>query len=233
MEHALNNLRQALREAAAKLGLPALWRWWLTELASLAPTAPRAALQRRRLRPILAFGDGVAVLWVPRIVDGALMLAEAARVPIGGDSAAIAHAGRALVDALPRRAPGAAASKIIVALPRSQVLRKQLVLPAAVEENLKDALAYDLDRHTPFRPDQLYFDAVVTARDQVKKLVHVDWAAALKSAVDTACRHAESWGAQVVAVTPDTLADETGSVVPPTSWSKLNLLPEEDRPERI
>ena len=83
MEYALNNFRQALREIAAKLGLPAFWRWWMGELAPLVPAAPRAALQRRRLRPILAFGDDVAVLWEPRMVDGALMLAEAARVPSG------------------------------------------------------------------------------------------------------------------------------------------------------
>lgn len=233
MEQALNNFRQALRQAAAKLGLPAFWRWWTGELASLAPMGPRAALQRRRRRPMLAFGDGVAVLWEPRVVDGVLVLAEVARVPTGGDLAATAQAGRAMIEALPRRPSGGAPVKVVIALPPSQVLRKQLMLPAAVEENLKDALAYDLDRHTPFRADQLYFDAVVIERDPAKKLIRVDWAAVLKTVVDTARRHVESWGALVVGVSPEAPTGEGGSAAPSSRWSKLNLLPEEERPEIV
>ena len=62
MERALNNLPAgAARRRAHDSGLPAFWRWWMAELAPLVPAAPRAALQRRRLRPMLAFGDGVAV----------------------------------------------------------------------------------------------------------------------------------------------------------------------------
>jgi len=232
MEFAIANLRQALRNNAASLGLPAFWRWWMAELAALAPNAPRTALKRRRLRPVLAFEEGVAVLWQPRVADGVLALAESVRVPLGGDAAAMAHAGRAVVDALPRRVYGgmAAGTRVVVALPRGQVLRKQLTLPAAVEENLKEALGYDLDRHTPFRPDQLYFDAVVVARDVAKKEIRVDWAAALKTVVDQARGHAENWGATVVSVTPETF--ESGSSAAPVAGSKLNLLPDAERPER-
>jgi len=233
MEHALNNLRQALREAAAKLGLPAFWRWWMGELASLTPAAPKTALQRRRLRPILAFGDDVAVLWEPRVVDGALALAETARVPLGGDAAAVAQAGRGLVEALPRRASGGGAAKVVIALPRAVVLRKQFALPAAVEENLKEAIGYDLDRHTPFRADQLYFDAVVISRDLAKKEIRVDWAAALRTTVDAARRHAESWGALVVGVTPESPEAWVGAAAPPARWTKLNLLPDEERSEIV
>ena len=84
---------------------------------------------------------------------------------------------------------------VVVALPLRQVLRKELVLPAAVEQNLRQTLAYDLDRHTPFRPDQVYFDAVVSGRDATKKTIRVDWTAALKTVVDGARRQAEAWGA--------------------------------------
>jgi general secretion pathway protein L len=161
------------------------------------------------------------------------VLAEAARVPMGSDPAAIAQAGRALIEALPRRASGGGAVKIVISLPRSQVLRKQLTLPAAVEENLKEALAYDLDRHTPFRADQLYFDAVVIGRDLANRQIKVDWAAALKTAVDAARRHAETWGALVVGVTPEAPEPGSATVVPPARWSKLNLLPDEERPEPV
>ena len=106
---------------------------------------------------------------------------------------------------LPRISYGGAVAeaKLVVALPPSQVLRKTITLPAAVEESLEQALAYDLDRHTPFKPDEVYFDAVVIGRDSAKKEIRVDWAAALRTVVDQACRRAEAWGATVVGVTPE------------------------------
>src|SRR5207253_11523302 len=110
------------------------------------------------------------------------------------------------------------------ALPISrQVLRKELTLPAAVEENLAQTLAYDLDRHTPFRPEQLYFDAVVVSRDAAKKTLRVDWAAALRSIVDDARKQVEAWGAVPRAVVPG----------PPATAAKLNLIPDVARPRPL
>ncbi len=232
MDLSIANIRPALRDLALKLELPALWRWWVDELAPMMPMAPRAALKRRRLRPVLAFGTDAAVLWDPRVDNGTLALAEVAAIPLSGDAAAIAHAGRTAIAALPARALSGvvAAPKIIVALSSAQVLRKHIVLPAAVEENLIETLAYDLDRHTPFRSDQLYFDATVVGRDMAKKEIRVDWAAALKTVVDSARRQAESWGAAVIGVTPEALTPGSGAVVSPSAWSKLNLLPQDERP---
>ena len=182
------------------LELPAFWRWWVAELAPLVPAAPRAAVQRRRLRPVLAFGDDTAVLWDLRIKNGSSSFSKS-RV---FRCSAILPPSRMLP--VPRskhcRTWRWSTRKVIVTLPPSQILRKQIVLPAAVEENLLQALTYDLDRHTPFRPEQLYFDAIVVSRDLARNEIRVDWAAALKSVVDQARRHAESWGATVVGVTP-------------------------------
>ena len=157
------DLRQRLREYAHRLGLPAFWRWWTGQLAPLVPAVPRAALKRRMLRPVLAFAQDVAVLWVPRTSDGALAYAPSAHIPLIGDPASVQQAGRAVIDTLPKADYGAgpATAKLVVALPPGQVLRKELRLPAAVEPDLKQALAYDLDRHTPFKPDELHFDAAV------------------------------------------------------------------------
>src|SRR4029079_11117302 len=118
------------------------------------------------------------VVWDPKVNEGTLAFVEVARIPLSGDAAAVAQAGRAAVEALPLRA-GESTVGVIVTLPRSQVLRKQIVLPAAVEENLLETLNYDLDRHTPFRPEQLYFDAAVVSRDAARNEIRVDWAAAL------------------------------------------------------
>ena len=221
--------RQRMRDFAHRVGLPAFWRWWMGQLVPLVPAAPRAAFKRRMLRPVLAFAQDAAVLWVPRTSNGSLHYAAAARIPLAGDPAAVQQTGRAVIDALPKVAygTGPAAARVVVALPSGQVLRKEIRLPAAVEQDLRQTLAYDLDRHTPFKPDELYFDSAVVGRDARKNEIRVDWAAALRSAVSDARRRAESWGATVVAVTPDSI----GSEGPVTSGgSRLNLLPEAERP---
>jgi hypothetical protein len=69
MDHATVNVRQWMRNLAHRLGLPAFWRWWMGELVPLVPAAPLAAVQRRRLRPVLAFTEDGGVLWEPRLTD--------------------------------------------------------------------------------------------------------------------------------------------------------------------
>src|SRR5439155_11445862 len=150
----------------------------------------------------IEFGDGEAVSWRPNVVDGALSWVAVARVPLSGDANDIAAAGRAAVAALTPDGEGRVPPDVVVALPSRQVMRKEIVLPAAVDEDLGQALSYDLDRHTPFRPEQLYFDAAVIDRDLAARTIRVDWAAALRTAVDAARRQVEDWGATVAAVVP-------------------------------
>jgi len=225
MERLLSNVRAWLRDTAYRAGLPRFWRWWTAELAPLMPAAPRSAIQRRRMRPVLEFGDGEVVVWQPEIAGGAFQMVKAATISLAGDAAAIGAAGRTALAALASAGQsGSPTPRVVVALPSRQVLRKELVLPAAVEQNLRQTLAYDLDRHTPFRADQVYFDAVVIGRDATKKTIRVDWTAALKTVVDGARRQAEAWGASVMAVRPGPVS---------SSVQRLNLLPQETRPARI
>ena len=163
--------------------------------------------------------------------DGSMGFDEAARIPRSADANAMRDAGRAAIGRLPSARYGgvAAAPRVVVSLPRGEVLRKQFTLPAAVERDLQQTLAYDLDRHTPFKPDELYFDAVVVARDGVKKEIRVDWAAARRTVVDQAVRQAGAFGADVVAVTPEV----TEAQGPATrAGTKLDLLSEVVRPSR-
>ena len=225
MTSAAINWRQRVRDSANRAGLPRFWRWWMSELAPLLPGASRAALQRRFARPVIQLADGQAVFWRPEVSNGLARLAVTESVTLTGDAAGVVAAGRAAVSRLAATASaGIAAPKVIVALSPRQVLRKDLTLPAAVEENLAQTLAYDLDRHTPFRAEQLYFDAVVTHRDPAKKTLRVDWAAALKTIVDSASKQVEEWGAIPIAVTPGP---------PTTTPTRLNLLPHTARPRPL
>jgi len=224
----------SMGQAAASLagfarasGLVGFWRWWTAELAPLVPSGARNAFARRRLRPVIAFDGNVATLWRPVMRDGALAMEIAGTVALDGDAQAVAAAGSRALDEVARGAPGGAPAtrRVRLAIPSRTALRRALTLPAAVEENLRQAVGYDLDRHTPFKPDELYYDAHVVGRDAARGVLRVELATARRSVVDPLIRHAESWGASVAGVSAD----------PPDAPSAepMNLLAPDRRPARM
>jgi len=215
-ELALPSYGARFRDMARRSGLAGFWQWWRGELAALVPSAPRAAIARRRMRPVLVFAGDRATLWRAVNEEGQPVMQPSREVSLADDAD-----GSAAMASLPRtgRAP-----RVVVSLVPQDCLRKRLTLPAAVEENLAQALAYDLDRHTPFKPEELYFDASVIDRNPARGTITVDLAAARRTAVDPALKHVAAWGAEVVAVVPDTPAN--------AGQSRLNLLPREMRTTR-
>jgi general secretion pathway protein L len=227
MKRARADLKHRARTVARRIGLPSFWQWWAGQLAPLIPYQLRNTVARMRTRPVIAFEPDSAVLFVPRVANNRVKYKEVARIPLSPDAEATAAEGRSVIEAL-SAGNGARIGppRVVVAVPPDQVLRKTITLPAAVEENLHQALTYDLDRHTPFKPEEVYFDASVVGRDTVKRELRIDWAAALRTVVGELKRRAESWGASVVAVTPDRPVE--GGV--PTRMT-LNLLPPTERPD--
>jgi general secretion pathway protein L len=215
-----------LAGVARRSGLTGFWRWWSTELSPLVPAGARAAAHRRKLRPVLVVDDAEAVLWRPTAQGESIGVVESARIALTGDVAAIDAAGRAAISGLAPMAFGGTTGTpgVVISLPPKQVLRRTLVMPAAVEENLKAAVGYDLDRLTPFKPDELYFDAAVVERDAAKGELKVDLASARRTVVEHAVALAERFGASVIAVVP--VAPQAAS------GSRLNLLPDEAKPSR-
>ena len=208
------------QDLARRFGLTGFWHWWLHELASLVPARVRAAFERGRARPVLAFDGARAVLWTPVQAAGRMRMAPVAEIPLTGEQDAVSAGGRRALAPLAHTGSGVA-PEVVVALPPRAVLRKTLVLPAAIEDSLHQALSYDLDRHTPFRADELYFDAAIVDRDPMRNTLQVELAVARRVVVDPLLRHAENFGARVVAV----------SVDPPEAAqsSRLDLLPQEGR----
>lgn len=59
-------------------------------------------------------------------------------------------------------------------LPASAVLRRMLTLPAAAEARLRDVLAHEIDRQTPFPADQVSFEGRVLGRDATGQTLRVE-----------------------------------------------------------
>ncbi len=77
-----------------------------------------------------------------------------------------------------------ASDNIFIALPRDVALIQFINLPMAVEENLRKSLEYEMDRHTPFPPDEIYFDYQIIRRIPESSLLHLMLVTVKKDRVD-------------------------------------------------
>ena len=174
-----------------------LLAWWLGELAALLPAgfsgAPSADLEVRL--------DGARA--------GFTRLGRSPR-PLG--EIVLDEADPGTVHRFTRGAKRAA----IRLAPRA-TLRPVVELPAAAAQNLREALAFEMDRHTPFPADEVEFDARIQRRDPAAARITVEMAVARKTDIMAAMKTAARLGLTPVAITGPEDHD-------------LNLLPAADRP---
>ena len=96
-------------------------------------------------------------------------------------------------------------------------LRRELNLPVAAEEDLKQVLTHQLDTLSPYPPDEVYFDYRVTGKDPKKNSLKIELFIAPRFAVDNAVKQMDNWG-----LTPECLDIEVrGQLTQP----QCNLLP--------
>ncbi len=221
--YSMGQVAASLAGLAQRTGATGFLRWWAAELAPLVPAPARSAVARRRLRPVVAFGREGAAVWRPVMREGRVAMERVADIPLEGDPAAVEAAGHQALASVARVAYGGVTGtpRVRIAIQPSAVLRRTLALPTAVEENLRQAIGYDLDRLTPFKADEVYFDAVIASRDAARGTIAVDFAAVRRPVVDAAVAHVTGWGAEVHSVSPDDPAT--------ASPSRLNLVPDEAR----
>lgn len=169
--------------------LARFFRWWGGELADLVP--PRLRLWWRESdRVVLVFFDATrAVFERPagthreEIYTVELGAADPSLYRVEVNQRLLQIAGRNF--------------QLLLCLPPDQVLQRTLTLPLAVEEDLRQALTFELDRYTPFRPEQVYFDFRVIERDVNQKRLSVELAAVPKFAVDQGVARAAALGLAV------------------------------------
>ncbi|MEJ1970189.1 MAG: PilN domain-containing protein [Rhizomicrobium sp.] len=172
----MTDIRAILTMDMATLGhwLQRGWSWWTSELQVLLPARMRAS-----------FADGPQL--VAELHDDNLTFREYRQ----GAASAIPRSGAA-EKLLPRSA---------LALPNSEVLLRETMLPALPMHDLRRMTALDIDRLTPLRADEVVFDlelapepaaggvrrvTIAVARREVLKAM-LDAAAALGGEPRTVC----------------------------------------------
>lgn len=202
--------RPAWRQKAS-----AFWRWWTGELAQAVPE--RLALLRGATRvPQVSIEGDELVLVEPRSAATA-----DARVALESlDAARRRAAARALLER-----GGETRSRARLCLAHDEALVRRVTMPAATEENLRQVLSFEMDRLTPFRAEEVYFDYRVHARDAAGGTLSVMLAVARRDVVDAGVEALRALGLSVQGVT---VRDDAGG----GSAAALDLLPTEQRGER-
>ena len=171
-----------------------VFSWWLAELTAMWQPL-RRFVQRGPKTLTLNTSDQQ---WVLRLQKGA-RLQELGRL----DSQSQASVGRKTLGTLMRKAKLRHAD-LTVLLPENSSLRRPLDMPAISEPDLRQALFFEIERQTPFRPEDVYFDYHVLARRPEAKRLTVELIAVPRANVDAILRQLHDWGLQpsIVDVVP-------------------------------
>lgn len=122
------------------------WRWWTAELAALLP---RRLATLGRTRPVVATVGGQ---WftIPTRIDA-------------GRDAALARLPLPLSTDI--HLPHLAGRPAELRIDPASALRTVWRLPAAAAENLRQVIAFEMDRETPFRAEDVRFDARIVGHE--------------------------------------------------------------------
>lgn len=190
-----------------------LLKWWVRELGDMVPAGLRP-----RIRP------PSKMLWV-QAHEGHLSFwrwARGGKQSVGQLPLDATHASEQKVafDALLSRT---GRSPLGVALSDAQVLCKQIGLPLAASQNLRQVLAFELGRQTPFTHEQAYFDARTLGEDRARQSLRVELVVAPRQPFDELNACLKAWG-----VSPQFMAVESELA---GNADCVNLLPPEQRPK--
>lgn len=185
---AANFRKRSLGKPFAKIFpiLRGFFAWWLGELGALVP---------QHLRHILRPPPHILLV---EIMDKEIML----RLLQGGRRREVGHVD---LDGLTGEAQGMAMRELLgridlsgvevaLRLPAEQALRQRLELPLMAEPDLRQALMFQIDRQTPFEPDEVCFDYRVSARTPGAKRVTVEMTLVPRGLVSAAVAKAKTWG---------------------------------------
>jgi general secretion pathway protein L len=176
--------------------------WWFGELVACIPSALRQLVAgRQRLLYLLLRDDGT------EIFEGGEKPRPFARLEPDAPDAAQ----RVLLKRLEEKGPWA---EVLAVIPSERALHRRLPLPAAVAENLRESVGFDIDRLTPFKAEEVVYQARIAGLDRQRGQVICELTVVPRATVDAALKRAMTLG-----VRPDRIAveppEETGAAAAP------------------
>jgi general secretion pathway protein L len=149
-------------------------RWWKTHLWACVPASIRASAKRGSRPMLISLADDA--VW-PERRDLAKPLRLSQTTFLSGTPEKL--------------------RAVALVIGEGNGLRRKVELPLAVEERLGQVLAYELDRLTPLRADELYYDFRLLSRNATRGVCVVELIAAPKVRVNEMIAVAKAKGADV------------------------------------
>ena len=205
-----------LRMRLAKTPLPRFFSWWGGQLLACLPERWRNLLSERSESLLLDLRDDRIIVWREK-GDSVTEYGTIARSRPGDEQAAEFRRLRGGIDDTMVRT--------VFVIPSERVLTRTLTLPAAAEENLRQVLGFEMDRQTPFKADQVYFDSRVLGYDASGRNAHVELVLIPRGQLDEEL-------ATLPAGTADIDGVDTWNGAPGAGRRQTNLLPPERRARR-
>lgn len=164
------------------LAVSRFFTWWSGELAACVPDRLRGLLRYKSSLLVMTIGNEAAQV----ALRSGGRVRQLGRIPLAAASRS------ALTDLIGGAPPRSL--EVVVNVPRDKVLRRSVTLPMEAAENLREVLAFQMDRHTPFKSSEVAYDYRVTATDNAAKKITVDLAILLRTTLDEANSIAGSFG---------------------------------------
>ena len=176
MAIALNNTIQNIRFRLANGPAGQFFKWWGGELRNAMPSQLRDRMQYARRKLLMQIGDEDIVF----SVDNAKVIQSLDAVTIDQDPQLQQQRVREL---LQRHELFEVHRDLL--LSNDVVLHTDVVMPLATEANLTQALAYEMDRHTPFRAEEVFYSWHDLKRDREAGQLHFELYVTPREAVET------------------------------------------------
>ncbi|RUL74894.1 PilN domain-containing protein [Dyella choica] len=192
MNSATQTLRPQLeraRRAWRGSPLPGFLAWWWGELRTLLPARWQMFFGGGNVWCLLHHHDGQWSVRRSGRPATSMPWSDALDVP---EQQALLSAAVADVDRQDLR--------LALCLPQDAVLRRRLLLPEAARENLRQIGAFEMDRQTPFRVDQVYYDLRELAGPVPSGRIAAELVVAPRAAVDAKLEHLRDAGIAIDAV---------------------------------
>ena len=208
-----------------KLGITDFWQWWSGELKSaFAPFSARWLHNDDDITDVASDGKSLTFTNLSAVSNASA--SGGIRVELEGSDAVTRSADdikRAISAALSGRS-----KDIRLVISPDMALQKSVTYPAATLENLRDVVAFDMDRQTPFTAAQVYFDARRAARSVANKsteanpLANVELIAVPRQTLQPVLQSLREAGASLLSIG---VAHDSGS-------PRFDLLPLVEKPAR-
>ena len=203
----LNNTIQNVRFRFANGPAGQFFKWWGEELRNAMPSQLRAHMQYARRKLLMQFSAGELVF----SIDSDKTIQSLDSVSVDQDAQIQQQQVRKLI----QRHELVEVNRDLL-LPASVVLHTHVVMPLAAEANLRQALAYEMDRHTPFSVEEVFYSWHNPSRDREAGQIRFELYVTPREAVEAQIEQLKKLG----------LAPSGVDVATPDGPLGINLLPE-------